>query len=223
MAGSRVPRPQGLDQDSTDLNDGTTIRALSPIPGSISTVMRSQLHLPRAEGPELAKLFAAVTLTKVGKKFLKIAGHQEPKLVWGNTGKFHGHFDGDTTITLNELERNELSDCEWKQVIAMELGNFANREPLNLVYDDGEKGSLSKEEFVDAIEKIEFNSRNAVVDAHSKGEFSSPGEVCLLIFPGGKLKFKEWIKAPEMVEHQLTYEDKWEEDCKKNYLKKHPK
>jgi hypothetical protein len=183
--------------------------------------MPSHFEFLAGKGPDLAELFAAVRTTAVGAGFLKIAG-DEPELVWGNIENHHGNFDGEHTITLNKRERNKLSDCEWKQVLTMELGNFANREALKLVHDDAEAGDLSKEDFVDAIEQIEYKSRDAVIDAYLQGQFSLPGEACALVFPAGKLTFAEYSKIPQIVEDRAEYEEQWELHCKKKYLKKHP-
>lgn len=176
---------------------------------------------PKGDKARLKKLFAAVKATSVGKKFIGYAGG-EPNVVWGTTGGGHGEFDGGIMITLNETEESQLNDCQWQQVIAMELGNFANATPLNSVYDEGEKGNLQKDDFVRAIEKIEYVSRALVIEAYEGGEFGAPGPGCPPVFTGGRISFEDYIKDPRGATHRATYEEQWEQYCKKAYLKKHP-
>lgn len=176
---------------------------------------------PKGDKARLKRLFAAVKASSVGKKFIGDAGG-EPNVVWGDAGGRHGNFDGSNTITLNEAEESQLNDCQWQQVIAMELGNFANAALLNSVYDEGEKGNLSKDDFVRAIEKIEYDSRALVIEAYESGEFGVPGSDCPPIFTGGQIPFEDYIKDPRGAAHRADYEDQWEQYCKKAYLKKHP-
>jgi hypothetical protein len=176
---------------------------------------------PKGDKARLKKLFAAVKASSVGKKFIGYAGG-EPNVVWGATGGGHGEFDGSNTITLNETEESQLNDCQWQQVIAMELGNFANATLLESVYGEGEKGNLGKDDFVRAIEKIEYDSRDLVIEAYESGEFGAPGPDCPPIFTGGRIPFEDYIKDPRGAAHRAAYEDQWEQYCKKAYLKKHP-
>ena len=223
--------------DAHDRAEGEARRAADEVArGSFASVQTSQVHdaviqrellasapqqSPKGDKARLKRLFAAVKATSPGKKFIGYAGG-EPNVVWGDTGGFHGSFDGNNTITLNEMEEGQLNDCQWQQVIAMELGNFANATLLNSVYDEGEKGNLSKDDFVSAIEKIEYDSRNLVIEASESGEFGALGPDCPPIFTGGRISFEDYIKDPRGAAHRASYEDYWEQNCKKTYLKKHP-
>jgi hypothetical protein len=192
---------------------GSVIRR-EPLPSSSE-------QSPKGDKARLKRLFAAVKATAVGQKFIGNAGG-EPKVVWGDAFGRHGNFDGNNTITLNEAEENQLNDCQWQQVLAMELGNFANAVLLNSVYDEGEKGNLSKDDFVRSIEKIEYDSRTLVIEAYESGQFGAPGPDCPPIFTGGQISFEDYIKDPRGATHRADYEAQWEQYCEKSYLKKHP-
>jgi len=197
------------------------VRALSPHPGPVGPhAWPTKLKL-RLKGDRLHELYEAVKATSLGMKFLAMASG-EPKLVWGDTEGKHGEFDGHKTIILNEAEKDVLSDCQWKQVIAMELGNFANSALFRSVFSDCEKGSLAKDDFVKAIVKIEFDSRNLVLDAHEKGEFGVPGADCPSIFTGGRMSFEDFIKDSRGADDRAKYEKRWDKKCKKKYLQEHP-
>jgi hypothetical protein len=174
---------------------------------------------PNRDKARLKKLFTAVKATSVGKKFIGDAGG-EPKVTWGATGDKHAKFDGGNTITLNETEESQWSDCEWQQVIAMELGNFAKATLLNSVYDDGEKGNLDRNDFVRAIVKIEYDSRALVIEAYESGEFGAPGPDCKAMFTKG-IAFEDYIRDSRGERDRAAYEDQWEQYFKKTYLKKH--
>jgi hypothetical protein len=178
--------------------------------------LMSRPRQPDGDKERLKKLFAAVEATSVGKTFL---GSGKPRLRWGDTGEFHAQFDGNRTITLNEAEQT-MSDCQWEQVIAMELGNFANQDKLNLVQDTALDGNLSKGDYVEKIEAVEFDSRNKVIDAYLAGEFGQPGAECPSMF--AKVSFKDYMASPKNEVHRKSYEQDWEKNCKDAYLKKHP-
>jgi Domain of unknown function (DUF4157) len=189
-------------------------------PGLTAVILREPLmsrpEQSNSDKERLKKLFAAVEATSVGKTFL---GSGRPRLRWGDTGQFHAQFDGNRTITLNEMEQT-MSDCQWEQVIAMELGNFANQDKLNLIQDAALDGELSKEDYVEKIERTEFDSRAKVIDAYDAGEFGQPGAECPSMF--AKVSFKDYMANPKTEVHRKSYEQNWETDCKGAYLKKHP-
>jgi hypothetical protein len=178
-------------------------------------------QVPKADQARLQKLFAAVAATPIGQKFLALA-KGKPKVVWGDTGGYNGQFDGDSTIILNEEKESTFNDCQWQQVIAMELGNFANATLFDPIFDSGVKGNLSEDEFVSAIETIEFDSRNLVLEAHTSGQFGTPDANCPSIFPGGRIAFEDYMKASGTAAHRALYSDKWKRECRKNYVKLHP-
>lgn len=86
-----------------------------------------QLRRQATNGSRLTpkELLAAVEKTPIGKEFVgKLSS--VPKCRWGATkGGLHGEWTG-KSIVLNEAERDILSDNQWKQVIAQELGNAVN-------------------------------------------------------------------------------------------------
>ena len=102
----------------------------------------------------------------------------------------------------------------------MELGNFAHAIPLNFVYDDCEEGNLSKEDFVRAIVKTEYDTRVQVIEAHQSGQFGAPGPDCPPIFTAG-IPFEDYIKRERGAKDRADYEAQWEQNCEKSYLKKH--
>jgi hypothetical protein len=166
---------------------------------------------PQTDKERLQRLAAEAKKTSVGQKFLKIGGG-DPKVVWG-TWDYDAYYENGT-ITLSEAKKNVLSDCEWKQVIAMELGNFAHEAQFTPIFDDCEKGNLSEDDYVSAIEKLEFESRNEVIAAYDAGEFGSgPSRFTTMTFA-------DYLKANK--KHADSYREDWRLNCKKRYQKKHP-
>ncbi|HXO68117.1 MAG TPA: DUF4157 domain-containing protein [Bradyrhizobium sp.] len=166
---------------------------------------------PETDKERLQRLAAEAKKTSVGQKFLKIGGG-DPKVVWGTWG-YDAYYENGT-ITLSEAKKNVLSDCEWKQVIAMELGNFAHDAQLTPIFDDCEKGNLSEDDFVTAIETLEFESRNEVIAAYAAGEFGSgPSRFTTMTFA-------DYLKANKA--HADSYREDWRQNCQKKYQKKHP-
>jgi hypothetical protein len=196
---------------ATSAHDRTAVIRREPVTSSPQP--------PNGDKERLKKLFAEVEATPTGKMFLGLRSGK-PSLSWGSTGGFHAQFDGKHTITLNEGEKATLSDCQWQQVIAMELGNFANQDKLNSIQNAALDGNLSKESYVEQIETVEFNSRDKVIDAYEAGEFGQPGAECPSVF--AKVSFQDYMTNPKNEMHRKSYEENWETDCKGAYLKKHP-
>lgn len=170
----------------------------------------------------LEELWAGVKMTAIGKKFLALAKNKEPKLRWGHTGGYRGNFDRDKTITLNRDMKDALSDNEWKQVIAMELGNFAHKAQSDDIDTRASDGNLSKDQYVSEMEKVEFETRNLVIEAYKGGEFCALSPDCPSIFELEPMSFDEYMKDERGAKHRATYEEYWEEDYKDAYLAKHP-
>lgn len=188
------------------------------------------LRAPTTAAPEsaapgdkerLKQLFAAVKATPIGKKLLT-AAHVTPSLEWGDTGKRRAHTDVDAEIiTLSESQKDAFSDCEWQQIIAMELGNFVNRARFEPILGAAEKGDVARDELVDKILGIEFESRDLVIGAYESGEFGKPGPDYPAAFPDGKMTLEDFMKRS--VVDRGEYEAFWDRDCKAAYEKKHPK
>jgi hypothetical protein len=170
----------------------------------------------------LQDLWGAVKKTSIGQNLLSLTKGKEPKLMWGGTGDHRANFDGIKTITLNEEKKDELSDNQWKQVIAMELGNFAHKKQLDDIDERAWKGELSREEYVSAIVKVEFETRGLVNKAYSSGEFCDPKmDDCLPAFVLESISFEDYLKDSRGKDDRAKYESYWEENYKYSYLKKH--
>jgi hypothetical protein len=173
----------------------------------------SARHQGTADKERLKKLIDETYATAIGKTFRK-AALVKPKFTWGETGKFRANTDFESeTMTLNSAMKDALSDCEWEQVIAMELGNFANEKRFNPIYDKAEKGNLSEDEYVNAIEEVELATKNQVVEAYEDGQFGK----CAPAFK--KLSFEDYMRMN--VDHVNSYRQEWQDNYKKGYEKKH--
>lgn len=219
-------------------------RAASPFtPGSIGAASPgrpggSAAVLQRAVDPEAAslgetsevtlsleQLWAAVIATTAGKKFLEMIANakaKEPSLKWGAC-EFRGAFVPETnTIILNKSLKATLNDNEWKQVLAMELGNAANAAGIVNVRTRAVNGELSRDEFIRAIESIEFDSRLLVINAYEAGEFCTVGaDDCPAIFDVTVKSFEKYIIDPRGEAHRESYGVEWDEDYKEAYEKAH--
>lgn len=170
--------------------------------------------------PHLQQLLAEVKATDAGKMFLKYA-KVEPRVVWGHTENgMRAEFDGDHTITLNIDQKSGHSDGWWKQAIAFELGNLSNQATFDFIDEEGLAGSLSEDDYVRAKEKVEFDSRNVVLDAYEEGQFGAPGPDNPSLFFGGWMSFDDYLKGS--VEHSALYRDQWKADFSKKYFELHP-
>jgi hypothetical protein len=179
-----------------------------------------------AQKMTLAELWNAVAVTSVGKKYLgelAVAKKQPPTLSWG-AAPMRGLWDaGTNTITLNNVDYS-LTDNEWKQVIAIEIGNAAQQAKFDEIRSDAKNNPPSREEFIAAIESIEFDKRLEVIKSYEAGEFCAPTKTpeCPSIFDTSVKDFEEYITDPRGEEHREIYGTEWDEDYRKKYRKLHP-
>lgn len=185
-------------------------------------LLKSRQQGSEGDNQRLDELWAAVKTTTIGKQFLALVKNKEPKLRWGNTGNARGHFDGNKTITLNKSMKDKLSDNEWKQVIAMELGNFAHKAQFDDIDARASDGKLSKDQYVSEMVKVEFDTRNLVNEAYKSGEFCALSPDCPPIFDLEPISFDKYIKDERGAKDRAKYEADWEEYYKDAYVEEHP-
>jgi hypothetical protein len=156
----------------------------------------------------LDELWKAVEATKVGKKFLQRLRLNRPTLQWGAPENNHkGQYTTDNKIILNKDLQKELTDCEWEQVIAMELGNASNGPQFQEIWDSAKTGK----EYADRTLTLELETRNEVVKAYENGEFCMVGMKCKPIFPGGVLTLEGYLSNPKGKHDWKEYVKSWRE------------
>jgi hypothetical protein len=213
-----IKRPVSTIAESCSISSKRSFSSsvISPaVPAAIGTFHHDfstiPIHAPLDEAPAsgqngndnasgrltLDELWKAAVATPIGRELLSRAPKQ-PKLKWGSTAKgFHGEWDG-KVITLNKAEQNQLSDDEWKQVITLELGNAGNDTTFQAIFAQSELNPPSREDFIDTIEKVEFETRLSVIAAYNAGQFCNPGEEgCNAVFDTSVTDFNAYRKDRE--------------------------
>lgn len=212
-----LPLSIGRTATSRFQHDFSTIPVHSPPSSALATnVSQDEPRLT------LEQLWSAVASSPTGQKLLsKVA--KAPKVKWGATaGGFHGEWTG-KNIILNESEKEILSDGEWKQVIAMELGNAANDAIFQTIFTEADANPPSRDDFIDSIEKVEFETRLAVVAAYKGGEFCEPSaKDCKPLFDISVTDFESYRKDPRGKAHRESYGGLWDEDYRDKYNKVRP-
>jgi len=171
-------------------------------------------------------LWKAVKATRPAKTFLaqlSRMGVSPPELEWGSPAKGHkGEYTADNKIVLNQDMKDSLSDCQWKQVIAMELGNAAHSDAFNDIYDKAEKGHLSQSDFADKIVAVELESRNAVSEAFKSQEICREKEDGYKPIFEGTINLAAYKADPRGLEDWSHYAEEWTKEYASAYAKRHP-
>lgn len=209
--------------------DGTQIVShyQGPLPAGLASKAKATPATDAAEKKPTKRktpkqLLADVRKTPLGAQLIKrirSAGGGVPAIGWGSA-PHRAAFDGEQ-IVLNETLAESLSDRQWMQIIAMELGNAANEARIQEVRDHAEEDPPSREEYIEAIERIEFESRAEVLKAVTEGQFgAAKGDDA---FDATVTDFETYMKAPEMTRHHEDIGRDWDEYYKSRYEKRHRK
>ncbi len=218
MAAFRRPGYQCAYRDPVNLNDGTLCRAESFYPGAtcvheLTTVRRNTGTDREGSKDKIKRLRKEALATPLAGQFRKQLGiGNVPPVVWGIPVKGHkAKWDGEK-IVLDRQQMNTLSDCEWEQVIVMELGNAANDTKVEEIYDNASKGLVERDEFADLLQGLEMAVRNQVIKAYTEGQFGDGPS----IFLGGVLTLEEYrtTKGNKDLE---DYRQIWDKQFKKVY------
>lgn len=198
-------------------HDFSTIPVHSPPRGGSSQVSQDDSE-PRLS---VEQLWAAVESAPIGKILLAQVP-KKPKVKWGaTTDGFHGEWNG-KSIILNESERKTLSDNEWKQVIALELGNAANDATFQAIFKQADVDPPARDDFVDSIERVEFQTRLAIIAAYNAGEFCDPAvKGCKPLFDSAVTDFEVYRKDPRGRSHRESYGVMWDQNYKDKFNKLH--
>lgn len=120
------------------------------------------------------------------------------------------YFDefGATEIILNETYKKSLNVTSFSQILIMELGNVKNSKLLKKITPKKYK----KEEYVRAIEKLEFQIRIQIIESYLKGDFySEKYQVQECVFDTSVLDFETYFKSEKLRKHREYYEREWED------------
>jgi hypothetical protein len=163
-------------------------------------------------------LLADVLKTPLGQELVSELAGDVPKVVWGSASQ-RASYDGEK-ITLNESYKDSLNETQWKQIIAMELGNAVNEAKIQQVRDSADADPPPRESYVEAIERIEFDSRLRVVQAIKAGQFgvSDTGDA----FDTGVTDFEAYIRDERGAAHREEIGADWDTYYKDKYLKRQP-
>lgn len=126
-----------------------------------------------------------------------------------NEVKGRTYFDdyGATEIILNEFLKKTLNVPSFSQVLVMELANAKNWKLAKKITPK----KYNKNDYVRAIEKIEFEIRFQIIKAYLKGDFySDEYEVQECIFDTTVLDFETYFGSEDLREHRKFYEREWE-------------
>src|ERR1035438_887134 len=172
----------------------------------------------------LEQLWKAVSKTSVARRFLDQLS-QSPKLKWGNpTNGKKGEYTADDEIVLNRDLKDSLSDCEWKQVIAMELGKAANEKAFSKIYSRADSGNLSQGDFADEVLGVEMESRNLVIEAFNSKKICLDADGAYKpVFEGGIMTLAAYKNDPRGLKDWKDYADEWAKNYAAAYAKKHPR
>lgn len=99
---------------------------------------------------------------------------------------------------------------EFAQVFLLEMGNVKNAPEINEIYNKIDKEKIKKQDFIERIEKLEFNVRSAIIDAYEKGQFNSDAyskKEC--IFDINMINFQDYLKDPRGNKHRRDLGKKW--------------
>jgi Domain of unknown function (DUF4157) len=191
--------------------------------GAEKAVEQKERFDPLLKRMTLEELWIAAIATTAGAKFLSLTKNP-PALDWGSSNT-RGHWAPDSNkIILNKKYKKIISDNEWKQVIVMELGNASNATLFVEIRTKASGGNVSRDDFMKAMEKGEFDARGEVIKSYLAGEFCSPADPdgCISIFPGGAMAFDVYITNDLVKEHMEIYGKDWDKDYKTKYEQLHP-
>ena len=203
------------------LTDGEVLRLIA------NQLTAGNLCLFEIERMTLEELWDAVGATPIGKEFLdtiRESRRPEPAIRWGRPA-YRSEFDSEKNqIVLHQHflkdDGEELSDNEWKQAIAMELGNAVNdgkfRDMLNRQNPPG------RDEFTAAVMKLEFETRLRVLKAYNDGEFCKPvgSPACIALYDQSVTTFANFLKEPQVQQHRNAYAWVWDRVSKSRYESK---
>lgn len=192
----------------------TQFQERSSVNKSPDIFFKSSLKDKKTERMTLTELWDSVKNTSIGSKFINQL-KKPPKLSWGNCS-FRAEINYDSnTITLNKKMQNDISDNEWKQIIVMELGNATQHEALDEVYKNAK--IYNRENFIKAVEKIEFDTRVQVINAYVSGEFCNPINTpqCKSVFDTSVTLFEDYISDKRGSAHREAIGEIWDDINKK--------
>lgn len=148
-----------------------------------------------------------VKLSKYKIEFGATKDNMRSEMVADDVGPF--------SIIFNEKFVDKYTIPSFSQMLFMELGNVKNWKQLNKIFEGVKK--YTREEFVRAIETLEFNIRIEIIMAYLKGQFDSSiyaKQEC--IFNTKILDFENYYNSPELLKHKEVYGKFWDEETANN-------
>jgi len=118
---------------------------------------------------------------------------------------------GPLNIIFNEKFVDKYTIPSFSQMLFLELGNLKNWKQLNKIFEDVKK--YKREDFIKAIETLEFDVRLEILKAYIKGQFDSSlyaKQEC--IFNTKIINFEDYYNSPELSEHKENYGKVWDEE-----------
>jgi hypothetical protein len=170
--------------------------------------------------PECQNMLACDGGTDVYAKAKKANGGKDPVIKRGTTSS---GFDAETDTEKGVITINKNSDkCTSTESLIFELANLSRKADFDKVDKDAAAGKLSREEYIKASEKIEYENIKTTLKAvdKCKEKWGCKNHSFDLAGHGMAKDFDDYYDNYLANSHKEHYGKIWDEDCKDAYEKK---
>jgi hypothetical protein len=156
--------------------------------------------------------------TGVWDKAKKANGGRDPSIKKGTAGT-GGQVNTDTgEITLD----SSLDKCFATQILIQELSNLSHKADFDKATQDAAAGNLSREEFVRAYERAEYDGVKNVITAFDASKRTWGCNTCEKEWARSVKDFDDYYNNYLSKSHKENYGKWWDANYKDAYDKKHP-
>jgi hypothetical protein len=154
--------------------------------------------------------------TEIVEEAKKANGGKDPNIVFGTPSR--GRLAETYTSTGTIIVSSASDKCRATESVYFELNNLASKPKFDKTSADAAAGNLSQEDYVRAIENIEYENVKKTLDTVDKCKKKWGCESSPFVFDGfrGVKNFEDYYKTV-IEKHKQDYRDDWTKNFKAAY------
>lgn len=144
---------------------------------------------------------------------------KDPTIKMGAAGTGGQVDTGKGEITLDK----SLDKCTATQILIQELSNLSHKKDFDDATSKALSGDLSRDEFIRAYEKAEYDGVKNVINAFDSCKDTWGCKTCEKEWARSAKNFDDYYNNYLSSSHKENYGQWWDANCKGAYDAKHPK